>query len=59
MGTAASSTRPQRVIISEMSGLRKGASYERKILLTVPNTSLLALFRFSFGRGGSNRLGLF
>ena len=59
MGTAFSSTFPHRVMISEISGLRKGASYERKILFTVPNTSLLALSCFSLGRGGSNVLGLF
>ena len=59
MGTAFSSTLFHRVMISEISGLRKGASYERKILFTVSNTSLLALSCFSFGRGGSNVLGLF
>ena len=59
IGTAVSSTWLQRVMISAMSGWRKAASYERKILLTTPNTSLAALLCLSGGSGGENRPGLF
>ena len=59
IGIEFSSTLFQRVMISVMSGLRKGSSYARNILLTTPNTNLLALSCFCFGRGGSKILGFF